>query len=359
VTSLRMSGRLPIFLSREQQKELQDHLVEHAVRGPQRRTLLDYLFKQWLDPAPPQHISVKDILKECSAFTDDRSVRSSMTRLKLDLRQFFDGKGNQYPFRLTIEHGYQPRFTHNGLELHGAVSTFWRPYVGHSVRIVYPEPIFFRDAKDAYIRMPGISSAEALDRMSYLNYAQPLKENCSFVPSGIVEGMLFLLEMFQKLGIRFRSSAVLSDVLPDGDEPVIVLGTPNTARLVTTLEASTEARSTDEGVSVSASSKHHRLRFVDTPKREDLTGTKHALLTRRTLGKRLVTILSAAHGRTVQALSQFLTQEDSLALFATKFGIKDELPTQLQAVFEVKMVETDGEPHIDSIWPKHILQGGP
>jgi hypothetical protein len=353
-----MTERLPILLSREQQCELRDYLIANAARGPQRRVLLQHLFTLWLQPTPPMHISVKDILKTCPTFTDDRAVRSDMSRLKEDLRQFFKHRGRLYPFRLSIDAGYQPRYDHNDAALgSGLIWKFWRPYIGRSVRIVYPEPIFFRDARDTYIRMPDVSSADALEQLSYLNYARPLKENCSFVPSGIVEGMLFLLEAFQKIGVRFSSTVVSSELLPDGDEPMIVLGTPSTARIVTTLEASTDARTTNEGISVS-SKKGHRLRFADSTKREDLTGTKYALLTRRKAGQHLVTILSAAHGRTVQALARFLTQDNDLSLLEQYFDKSDDFPTQLQAVFEVKMVETDRDPHIDSIRPRSLLSAG-
>jgi hypothetical protein len=342
-------------LTPEQVCDVRGHLLAEVVRGPQRSDLLRHLFDAWLDPKGPRHLTIKDIQRACRAFaqSDSRAIRAVMSHLKKALRAHF----NEYScvVRLNILEGYQPQFVRNVRPTtDGLAARFWAPYrTGTPVRILYPEPPFYKDGNDTYLRNP-VDGIDAGARLRYLSYVEPLEQTYSFVPSGVVEGMLFLLEAFQRLGIEFRTTAVRSEVEANlvRDEPLVVLGTPATTQLVGALEARTSAHTTRYSVEVHSPPKT----YADKSKPEEITGIKYALLTRRVIGRQPVTILSAAHGRTVQALANALTDEEDLAALAKKCRTTDAFPEQLQAIFEVETVDVTPEPFAASIRPIRVLK---
>jgi hypothetical protein len=339
--------------------ELRDQLLaEGAVHGRTTIATFKFLFEQWLSPQGLRDIAVKDVLELCPGCSSTSGgVGTLITRLRNQLDAYYRGPGRRHQWRLQIgKDGYQPEMIENdGEAASGYLSRFWAPYL-HATRpihVIYPEPLFYIDANETYIRKPSASSVENL---APLRCRKPLKENYSFAPAGVVAGMLYLLDVFYRLRIPFRTRAVrpgmtIGDI--EGGEPIVILGTPQTTHLITSLESPMDARAVNGGIRV-RNGKGRPLRFDDTSKREELTGTKYALLTRREHNLRLVTILSADHGRTVQGLAGFLTNEKQLATLAAKFSPSDSFPQHLQAVFEVTMIETEAEPDIASIVPKLV-----
>ncbi len=240
------------------------------------------------------------------------------------------------------------------------VAAFWEPYLTSSkaVRIFYPEPQFFRDEKHTYMRSQYADLPGQQEAFSYLNIPGGLVPSYSFVSSGIVKALLYLVDCLHAHRVKVTTRPLRPvSAFDDADENVIILGTPGMLDVIKTLEASYPFHTIRDGVTVSAAgngmAKGTRTRFTDDTQENFETSKvrlkKWAVFTRRPHAYRdnITTILAAPHGRSIEAIAGFLTRSTELRDLLHQVATRDGFPRYMQVLFSVPMLKTDGEPHID------------
>lgn len=341
--------------SAEQRARLREVILAHMAT-PATRPIIEALFAN--DDAVPARAA--DLVQ---LFPKPRPTEGAIRRRVSDLRkrleQFFDENAHAFPIRVYIEK-FRLRFEQNAVESRADFRTeFWSHYFASDkpVRILYPEPEFFIDEHPTYFRNPAAIATDVRQAFEYLDVAggaEKLERAYSFVPSGIVRAMLFLVEMFQERPVRVHATPVwpFSSENHDPDADLIVLGTPTTSPITNTLEERMPARTTPEGIEIGG-----MLKYRDA-NQEDTTGEKWGLVTRRAhrFRGRLITVISAKHGRTIQAITEFLTRRDDMEKLAQHVRSSGESPHKLQTVFRVDMSKGAGEPRIEAVEPVEILQ---
>ncbi|MEA2239344.1 MAG: hypothetical protein QOC81_4068 [Thermoanaerobaculia bacterium] len=354
------------YLSRDEQTRLRQVLLGDTASAPRQQALLAFLFDRLLNEEVDE-LSAAAVMKRYSnAPTSKGGLGSLKHLLNSKLAKFFDEHAQDQPWRMSISDGYlfhvEPN---NPVPPTDLVARFWSPYIGSAqpIRLFYPEPQFFKDRKETYLRNSAAVKAESARVFKYLGFdgRSDLKPVYSFVPAGVVRAMLYLLECFQRYDIRFLSRVIRPSGADETDQGhMLILGTPSTNPLIATLETRLRARSDSRGIVIDSGSTRERILPDDN--QEDLTGVKWALLTRRVhrFTGRLTTILSAKHGRTVEALAGFLVNHDSLKELAEYLGVENgAFPEELQMIFKVHMSETGSEPYIDDIQcSERITQNG-
>lgn len=348
-----------LILPPEVRMKLRASILAHVAKTEDQRQVITQLFDDVPDGAEPRARTASDVIERMTRPRPTKDgMRALVYRLNKNLQRFFAEAtaGRAHAHRVTI-HEYRLHFEPNVVEpATNLVESFWSPYLDSDkpVRVLYPEPQFFMDDRFTYFRNPAAATPDRKELFEYLRPEGTLAPSYSFVPSGVVRALLFLIEAFTGSGIRFTASPIRPYMQADHeeDEHVVVLGTPSTNPLVTTLEARMPLQLTTAGIS-----RDGVATYLDD-NQEDLTGVKWALLTRRAhrFTGRLITVISAKHGRTVQALAGFLTRHPDLQMLARHLNVSDAFPREFQTVFEVEMSRAGGEPRIDSIRPVRTEQ---
>jgi hypothetical protein len=327
-------------------------VLEHAITGPDQRQLLAYLFDQ-RNAGVTENLDAWHVGRNAYAQEKDASrTGTDKHRVNERLLKFFDTDaiGKNHPWRVRIGDHYALVVERNrpaaAVDL---VKRLWAPYIGSSrlVRVLYPEVLSFKDSEDTYLRNPRATRSEQTRVFSYLRLKKnELKPNYSLVQAGVVRAMMVLLEALQPFDVHFRTGVVRPDMTEYADdEHLIVLGTPSTNPLVATYQSILPAHWTNTGLATPFG------KPLADDYEEDFTGEKWALFTRRVHLGRTISILSAKHGRTVEALTTFLTRQNSLQRHAEFLEPKDSFPPEFQTIFKVVMSQIGTEPHIESIDP--------
>jgi hypothetical protein len=240
------------------------------------------------------------------------------------------------------------------------VTSFWEPYVdsGRPTRIFYPEPQFFRDDRHTYMGNEYAGEQDRKEVFSYLNLPGGIAPSYSFVSSGIVRAMLQLIDCLHKRRIKVRAQA-LRPTMPfeHSDENVIILGTPGMMALISILEAPYRFHTQRDGVTVESgegdAGKTLPVKLTDDTQ-ENMSASKvhlnkWAVFTRRphVHPDNITTVLAAPHGRSIEAVAGFLTRSPELSDLSGLLATQNKFPRQMQVLFRVPMLKTDGEPHIE------------
>ena len=335
---------------------LRSVVLEHAITGPDQRQLLTYLFDRHT-AGETDNLDAWHVGRHAYAEGKDASrTGTDKHRVNKRLREFFDADpiGKSHPWRVRIGDHYALVVERNrpaaAVDL---VKRLWAPYVGSTrlVRVLYPEVLSFKDGADTYLRNPRATRSDQTRVFSYFKLKKnELKPNYSLVQAGVVRAMMVLLEALQPFDVPFRSGVVRPDVTEyAADEHLIVLGTPSTNPLVATYQSILPVRWTDTGLA------NPFGKTLADDYEEDFTGEKWALFTRRVHLGRTISILSAKHGRTVEALTTFLTRQASLQRYVEFLESQDSFPPEFQTIFKVVMSQMGTEPHIESIEPYAAL----
>jgi len=350
-------------------RQVRDAVDARYRTNPRKQDIMKLLFRNYGDGSkvhPQQATEVGDATDPDPEKDLKVSMRQYIGRMRRDLISFFDSTdGNQQPWRVEIEHesrGYFLDFSPNDNQPSSTdfLARFWEPYRNagpERVRLIYAEPQFFRDSKNTYFRHRDATDPHHKRALSYLKLGK-IKPTSSFVQAGVVRAMLDLFACLERLRIPYAASPTRwGQTMNDHAHPenLIVLGTGSSNPLISTLEEGLSYRTMTNGVAFTG---EHPPRMYKDKNQEDLSGEKFALLTRTPhhLKGRVITILTAEHGRTVHALTEFLTRDESLAQLAEKFGDRDDpFPEAFQALFRVEMVETNAEPHIKAIEPLEVI----
>jgi hypothetical protein len=333
----------------ELRAKLRDAILEHVATSDAARAFVKAMFA-----SPEESRSVEEVIALMSESRSAESVRELKARLKERLEYFFGQHevGRALPLRVTFEN-YRLNFVRNVVEPPEYLTRFWSHYFDsdHEVRIIYPEPEFFVDENPTYLRNPRALTSDVHDAFGYLRPKGKLEPSYSFVSSGVVRAMLLLAEMLQAGATRFITTPIRPFTFDaDDDHDLIVLGTPTTSNLTLALEEPMIARTTALGIVVNGT-----LAYKDEQE-EDVTGTKWALLTRREhrFQNRVVTSISAKHGRAVQAVAEvLLTRWDGLERLAAHLKANGSFPPYFQTVLRVEMSKAGGVPRIDAVTPEH------
>jgi hypothetical protein len=364
---------MPVQLGAEEQRSLCQIIVDHVVSGPRERPVIEYLFQCSIDAkGKTRHISEVEVAEHVWGNVESHgAARTVITRLRRKLEEFFahDPVGRRQGKKVLIpQRTYFLAFAENSPPPMPSdlVKSFWSPYYSSDqpVRFFYPEPEFFVDSRSTHFHNPDANHADGSKYFSYLGLKQKPAAHFGFVPSGIVQAMVFLFECFQRPPRAPATASPLrpSVPLPQEDEDIIVLGTPSTLPHLAELEASSPLRTGKNEVTFKQPGQKSQT-YCDGPLKkgdEDLL-VAWAVLTRRAhrYQGRTITVLAASNGRAVEALASFLTRQPELETLAKAFATGSSFPDRFQVLFEVQMLRTSAEPRVDQVRPEKVLNLDP
>lgn len=346
------------MLTREQLDQLETAVLEHVVSEKGRkRDVIEFLLRKIRENQIRKTLPLKELLAGCpgdpTASDMEGALRRVVADVKKKLDEFFDGEGQSLPYRMTFKGkgNYLPMFVQN--EVREYVRLFWKPYLDSEVntRLLYPEPFFLTDRHATTFRNSAINKLEDKEHLAYLGdpqirtkgrrYVDTLKPGYSYVPAGIVQAMFFITNKLLSHASHLELKAqplMPGDTEPPPSEELILFATPTSVRYVVEyLEDGLSMRTTSKGVRVDNGK----------PLNDDEV-LKRGVLTRRRHRDRTVTLISAQHGRTVEAIAQALTNNKQLADLAKELKTPNTFPQDFQALFLVQMKKSPKGPSIDS-----------
>jgi hypothetical protein len=343
--------------------ELRDVLLEHAIAGKRSRQhqVLEFIFNRILEKGEDYKILAQEIT-ELPYYPGEKEPKdkNSTYGMKRELGHKLDdfyGEGRsegKVPHRAALRQKYRAQFGATGNyslvfppynPKHpepNLVPYFWRPHLSPlgTARILYPEPVFLIDERQTYFRNAAMGTKADVSALAYLKIPGELKTGYSYVPSGIVQGMLMLAKTLRSHE-RERADYLTYEAvkpyvaIPPGDKDIILLATPSSTKLVHTLQSKQEMIVDSEGV-------HNNGEVLD-----DDEHTQWGVLTRTWQSHRIVTMLAAKHGRSVEAMAKYLTLSSQLALLWQRMG---RFPETFQALFRIQVTSTpEGPAVVDTV----------
>jgi hypothetical protein len=344
--------------------ELRDVLLRHAL-GPKagrQHCALNHVFSRHIaDGEQCKPIPVEEILVRCpskegkEAEIPKDAVHRLMADIGLKLGAFYgeDGSGklphpesHRVKYRVQFkERGnyalefppYRPRKLEADL-----VPIFWKPHLPPygTAKILFPEPIFLIDEKQTYFRNSAMKTEPKASALDYLKIPGSLKSGYSYVPSGIVQAMLVLTKALRGCDNRWPEVPTCEALKPGvssapADQDLILLATPTSTDLVATLQDDQKMVVDAEGVHREGAAPQN-----DTPKMQ------WGVLTRKRHNHRIVTILAAKHGRSVEAMARFLVLHEQLVLLAQRMGRLNVFPETFQVLFRMPVAVTREGPSV-------------
>jgi hypothetical protein len=312
----------------DQQDQLRDLIMQYSGIGrqPRQHKLLLWLFQDARENGL-RRIGSTEIATACSIKEDN--VRHVIHRLREFLPEFFKHhvsvQKNRWWVGIHSQEGYALHFYKNPslIEDDGLVWEFWKPYVSGSgpIRLMYPEPQFFRDKRNTYFRNQDANTADKTAVFSYLTIEGRVRPSFSYVSAGTVHAVLSLVEYFHRLSVPCTTTACRPESdYPGYDEHVVWLGTPHS--VTTMLEGTRPIIIEMNRIKFHKNvwndrvvSSNFRIKDIYRDEVDEVgTGTRWAVLTRceSSFVGRSVTVIAAKHGRTVQAVMKFLTHYKEL-----------------------------------------------
>jgi hypothetical protein len=342
----------------QEQQALGQIILKHLIKAnsKQRRPVVEFLFRELASegdksfPLTPAAVllGMKDTVNPDSL----SRMRTLKTRLVADCDRFFNYlEGAKEKWCVYFESGdYRPHFRANTPPSKAVdyLAQFWGPHREsiYPTHILYPEPCFFQDDHNTYLRNPDANRLQDHSRFAYLSererpdepYDKTLKTAHSYVPSGTVSALLHLMAYFRSWGqelapVPFRPD----DTVPDKAN-LIVLGTSTSMQAVATLERSLPFYTGLKHIEIVG---EQPLKDTEYIEHDERMFHKWGTVTRRWFKypDRIVTVISAHHGRAVEAIASFLTNHSSLSTLAELLNNPKALPLYFQALFSVHMEE--------------------
>lgn len=316
-------------------------------------------------------ITVQDIVQGCAGAgpSSPQAMYNEIRRLGKTLATFFldpHAQGSNEEIRVDIElYSHLLRFRPN----HGPtdrISAFWNQYFSSfkTTQLYYPEPQFFRDRQNTYIRSGEVNRRGQEQYFAYLlrDDHGGLFPSFSFVPSGFVAATSRLFECFHINEAALKASRLTPSMneVPAGEENVVILGTPTTsADLIASIERDWPMRTT-MAARKNAFMVSDKLYQDETQEEEAefVEMTKWVVATRRVEASgRVITVLSG-HSRSVQGVAEVFTSEEKIEQVKRSFG-KDEFPKEFQILFKVRMDKHRGELEIKNATAEKVLTLSP
>jgi hypothetical protein len=365
-----MSMTISATYQREFLASFLDH-VDPENRQREIRTVFTYLVERSIAAnGQPIFIPVREIIESIveDGPKTEEAAKTCMSRIHKAVRGFqMTKRGRSLPVRADFKWGNQAvAFTHNVGErdpVHAdnrhdkaaVVTKFWMPYFeGKPARILYPEPLFFKDDRDTFLRNVKANSPEDRTLLQYVRPAGKLRPSHPYVPAGIVRAMLRLSCYFAAHDTLLEASPIRPGLrINERNENLIVLGTNATLALLSGLEVN--APQQKEGAK-------SPLKLRARPRPSATHRIEPALMTRRNhlFHRNIITVLDSYNSPAVEAVTRFLTSEAEMETLAGSFGSGSEFPKYCQADFDVVMRTSEiDDPDIDHVTVKkaHTLQG--
>jgi hypothetical protein len=321
-------------------------------------------------PGRKAPITADEVIAECPGPQDavqkeDKgwgALRTLKTELNKRLATFFDGEGQSLPYRMTLpgEGSFTPQFSRNNATEFAPL--FWRPYLESDrvTRLMYPEPFFVIDKNATTFRNSAVNKLEDKETLAYLGgppigkgkgkiqlgerYVDTLKAGYSYVPAGIVQAMFHVTNCLLRHAnhLELQAEALMpADVRPRSPDELILFATPTSvAGIVKYLEGGLRMQTTSEGVRLAG-----RNPIPETEEGEEFV--KWGVVTRKRVLNQTITLISAKHGRAVEAISQELTISKRLAALAEMLQTANGFPLEFQALYSVRMKTTPEGPRPD------------
>ncbi len=348
---------------------MRDAILAHALtaRAERQRCVVKFLFRETLRMGE-NHKPVQgaDILTHCPGGTEAKDPKTAARGLIRDigyrLKKFFDNHPESLKLAYRVEFqgegNYLLRFEPNKPRPQepDLVPLFWKPYFpgAGTALMLYPEPQFFIDGQGTYFRNPRVGTTANKAALDYLHIPGPLETSYSYVPSGIVQAILYLtkkLREYEHENAEFPACHPIkpSLAIPPDEKNLIVLATPTSSELVDTLQADMPMTVSAAGVTIEQEPEPY----------DDNARMKWGVLTRRPHRHRIVTLLAAKHGRAVEAMAQYLTLHGQLARLAQKLERVNEFPGCFQVLFRMPMVNTKDGPSIDDTRIEKVIIADP
>ncbi|MFN7992416.1 MAG: hypothetical protein U0Q18_02375 [Bryobacteraceae bacterium] len=350
---------------------LQQLVRKHSKR---RKPILEYMLKNLVPPGgKSEKLTPRDVLigiKEQPTMQRVNNLRSTKNHLNDDLSVFFEkGEGRSQKWRMYFEpHNYRPLFKRNTPPpcQTDYLAQFWAAHLSPKpTQILYPEPCFFIDAQNTYLRNVEVNSMDDRARFSYLAdrtqsdshvYMDHLKTSYSYVPAGAVSAMLCVMKCFREQWNRYLEAQPFLpfDPVPNASD-LIVLGTSTSMRAVATLERHMPIHTGSKSVTIAGEEPVFDTEYLDEQGRRLFL--KWGTVTRRRdrYSGQVSTILSAHHGRAVEAIASFVTKSQSLLSVAGKLQHPQIFPESFQALFSVEMEETPRGPVVTYIAVDRVI----
>ena len=221
------------------------------------------------------------------------------------------------------------------------VSAFWKPHLPPhgTATILYVEPLFLMDERRTFFRNASMGTQPDPSSLSYLQVPGAITQGYSYVPSGVVQALLLLTKAIRRCDNQWPEIPAYvalkpSVSTPPGEQDLIVLATPTSTELVATLQKG-------QAMTVDASGVHYN----GTTQQDDEDQMLWGIVTRTRQKHRVITLLAARHGRSVEAMTEFLTRPGQLALLLKWMGRKS-FPENFQVMFRMPVARTREGPSV-------------
>jgi hypothetical protein len=349
-----------------QKSELCQALVSYFEANDAYRPaeIVRFLFSRSI-AQPNERIALSEISAACPSRgtgDPDNNASSAMSRLYDHLDEYFANEGARQEWRIgrpklpdgTVERGnfmlwYEPNVRPPGeRQPNDLADQFWGPYLDgpQPVLMLYPELRSMMDTRtETYFRNPHWDKRQLL-RYLKLSDDDNIKLSYSFVSSGLVAGMLSIIEYLNNhRRARIETRVIRPDdglsAIRERGRNIILFGTPTSTELLTTLEESGMQTGKSE-VIVNPGTERARPHEDDfEPQGAVVIQTKYGVLTRRPHptypNENVVTVLAGVHGRAVEGMANFLINKNEVSRLARMCNSGDAFPARFQALFKVEL----------------------
>jgi hypothetical protein len=221
---------------------------------------------------------------------------------------------------------------------------------------MYPEPFFLIDKFSTTFRNSAVNRVEDKKSLAYLggprrrkdkaaaSYVDTLEAGYSYVPAGIVQAMFVITHCLLRKPSHLKLEAdpmMPLDVWPRHTDELILFATPTSVtEIVRSVEGGLRFQTSSEGVRVDGAAP------IPEPEEGD-EFEKMGVVTRIRHLNQTITLISAKHGRAVEAISRELATSEKLNLLAEMLRTPKGFPPEFQALYCVRMKRTPQGPRPD------------
>jgi hypothetical protein len=346
---------------------LLDLILTHVVKGDVARRVLEYLFSAI---GTQERICAQDITDHGGPIGDG-NVCPFMSRLRDPLSDFFDYHpvGRKSPYRVAFpsdDRGNYALHIEINLPPNDLVAGFWNSHFsGANVSLVYPERQLTDDSFSSY-RGDDSASSFGGSRKPNANWDTDFVPENAVVSAGVVRSVLRLSEHFRTRQVHITANAARPWVDSLGDGNLIVLATPGSMpHLLPNLEAAGRMKTGTDAVTVMADTRQGRKAKTYRDRIENSTTVnavemiKWGVLTRhRYPFQRTITVLAARDEAAVEAMIQFLLNEEALLRLARELRCGENFPDHFQVLFRIHLFKGQPYAHEMTIEETVVLGSG-
>jgi hypothetical protein len=335
---------------------------KHFASADSLRRLLQYLCEHIEAASIKEHEIAVNVLGRSAEFDPkiDPIVRVSVGSIRQRLQAYFEMEGRNEGLRLMIPRGqYRAVFTvvneaEGGESSSTAIETFWRPYLTGAAEnlLIFTELLFFRNDAGNFLRNIFVNDLSAAPRELPARFSgldlSDYKPSYHFVSAGEMHCVLSLTNLLAGLGARIETkNSRFSSWNALRHANLILLGSARTNSFNDSLQGRNNFVLTTDQIEnrrprPGEAAAYRGRRFMDG-KLEKLT--EYAIVTRRpglTPG-RVVTMIMANHGRAIEGVGDYLTNETQMQSLFAHLQCGSLLPEHFELLLRVDMIDFDEE----------------